>query len=310
MRSDRLAARYAERPFGGGASGAVSRDVSRGRVLPGARFRLGRVLPGGGFCLGSDFALGQVFAKQPHRRNGLTRQNGVRCAPMPEIGPWRTGGCAGCAQWGIGVRQFGGGAGGVAQGTSRGGGFAWGLFLPGVGFSPGAGCRRGRFFAWGQISPWGSFSPNSRTESMALRARTGFAVRRCPESAHGAPGDALGALSEGLVCGCLAAGHAERPFGGGARGGGTRDGVALGGGGTKGECAKGGGARWRVRVFAWGGRVCLGPVLVRGRFLTGGRFFAKQAHRKYGLTRHNGVRCAPMPEIGPWRTAEGTGCAQ
>ena len=137
----------------------------------------------------------------------LRAHSGDRGAPMPEIGPWRTAECAGCAQWRIGVRPFGGGAGGVAQGTSRGGGFAWGLFLPGVGFSPGAGCRRGRFFAWGQISPWGRFSPNSRTESMALRARTGFSVRRCPKSAHGAPQNALGALSGGLVCGSLAAWH-------------------------------------------------------------------------------------------------------
>lgn len=43
---------------------------------------------------------------------------GGRCAPMPEIGPWRTTECAVCAQWGIGVRQFGGG-GAKSGGTRR-----------------------------------------------------------------------------------------------------------------------------------------------------------------------------------------------
>ena len=43
---------------------------------------------------------------------------GGRCAPMPEIGPWRTTECAGCAQWGIVVRLFGGG-GAKSGGTRR-----------------------------------------------------------------------------------------------------------------------------------------------------------------------------------------------
>ena len=39
---------------------------------------------------------------------------------------------------------------------------------------------------------------------------SGVAVRRCPKSAPGAPRNALGALSGGLVCGCLTAGHGGR----------------------------------------------------------------------------------------------------
>ena len=39
---------------------------------------------------------------------------------------------------------------------------------------------------------------------------SGVAVRRCPKSAPGAPRNALGALSRGLLCGCLAAEHGGR----------------------------------------------------------------------------------------------------
>ena len=137
---------------------------------------------------------------------------------------------------------------GPSPGTSRGGGFCpgsgfdWGQFLPGAGFAlgrvlPGAsfclgpvfawgGFCPGAGFAWGQISPWGRFSPNSRTETMASRARTRFAVRRCPKSAHGAPRNALGAPSGGFVCGSLAAGQEAA----GARGARARRAEARGSG--------------------------------------------------------------------------------
>ena len=208
MRSGRLAAGLAGPSPGTSRGGGFcpGSGFDWGQFLPGGGFCLGRVLPGGGFCLGSDFALGQFFAKQPHRKYGFTRQDGVRGAPMPEIGPWRTGGCAGCAQWGIGVRQFGGGAGGVAQGTSRG-------------------------------RPQGT----SRGRPQGTSRGGGFCLR--PVFARG----------------------------------------------------------W---FFAWGG---LSPrtVFRLGPDFALGQFFAKQAHRKYGFTRHSGVRCVPMPEIGPWRTEIG-----
>lgn len=58
-------------------------------------------------------------------------------------------------------------------------------------------------------------------------------MRRCPKSAPGAPRNALGALSGGLLCGSLAAWHED----GGTKGAGTR-GVGTKGKGTKGEGAR------------------------------------------------------------------------
>ena len=103
-------------------------------------------------------------------------------------------------------------------------------------FAPGGGVMWGdRFLAWVRFSPWGQGSPGAVfalgpgfalgtgfRQTAARRSSfyeliAGFAVRRCPKSAPGAPRNALCALSGGLVCGSLAAGARRAAARGGAQ---------------------------------------------------------------------------------------------